>query len=781
MKLTDKLKTYFKCKRYSEEDQKHYEKLKESEASLREGEERFRSLFDNSADGILLTAPDGEIFAANVSACRMLGRSEKEICQAGRDGIVDMSDPRLAAALEERRNTGKLRSEYFHIRKDGTRFPCEVTSSTFNDKDGNIRACTIFRDITERKQAQEALQDEKEKLLAIINATTDKIFLIDTDGIILAINGAASTHLGLDPDRAVGATVFDGVTPEIAQKRRARIQEICLAKQPFQSESKHQDEWIDTFFFPVVVGGKVARIVVYGRDITARKVAEEALKKNEKRYRSIFENAMEGIFQSDTHGRLIRANPALAKLYGYDSPEDMIINVTDIPHQLYANQNERKQHRKLLEEHGIVRNFEHEAIRKDGSKIWVSTNTRIVHDATGNILYYEGTVVADITSRKKAEEALKAEWEKYQAASENARAIVNATTDAIYLFNTDGVLLAINEAGAARLKIDFETAAGTNVYENVLPETEERRRSRVNEVIHTKKPMYYEADQRGRWYDTCLYPVITNETVTGIALYGRDITDRKLAEEELKKYHEQLEELVEDRTLELKAANKELESFSYSVSHDLRSPLRAIDGFSRILSEEHAANLSQEAQRYIGLVRTSARQMGKLIDDLLTFSRLSRQPLAKQSVAPADIVRQVLEQLHYMQEGRHIKISIGDLPVCQSDPSLLKVVYTNLLSNALKFTGKRDYAIIEIGCNGEGGEHVYYVKDNGVGFNMKYVEKLFGVFQRLHRANEYEGTGVGLANVQRIIHRHGGRIWVTSEMDKGTVFYFTFEKGGKLI
>jgi len=510
---------------------------------------------------------------------------------------------------------------------------------------------------------------------------------------------------------------------------------------------------------------------------------------------------------------------------------------------------------------------------------------------------------------KKSEVLSRQEKEKHQIALKNAQLIINATTDAIYLFDVNGVILAINEAGAARLGIEFSKAIGTNVYEAVSSEIEQRRRFRVGEAVRTKKPVYYEADKRGKWFDTCLYPVITDGIVTGIALYGRDITERKKAEdallkerekfriildnaplgivmvgndnvfryvnpkfkellgydleditdgktwfrkafpdpdyrheviaiwlseiedlqgrkpreiprafnatckdgstkvinflavtlgtgehimtcedvtehekakEELKKYHEHLEELVENRTLELKAANKELESFSYSVSHDLRAPLRAIDGFSRILSEEHAANLSQEAQRYIGLVRASARQMGKLIDDLLTFSRLSRQPISKQSVAPADIVRQVLEQLHYMQEGRDIKISIGDLPVCQSDPSLLKIIYTNLLSNALKFTSKRDHTIIEIGCKDEEGEHVYYVKDNGVGFNMKYVEKLFRVFQRLHRADEYEGTGVGLANVHRIIYRHKGRIWVTSEVDKGAAFYFVLEKGGKL-
>jgi PAS domain S-box-containing protein len=774
--LTDKLKNNG-C---SEEMQKSYEKLKKSEASLREGEEYFRSLFDNSADGILLTVPDGSILAANAAACRMLGRSEEEICQIGRAGVLDPTDPRPVAAFEERKHTGKFRSEYFHVRKDGTRFLCEVTSNTFQDKDSNLKACTIFRDITERTKVQEALQEEREKLIAIINATTDRIFLIGIDGVILSINKAGAIYLGLDPDNAVGVTVFEGVTPEVAQKIKEKIREICLTQHPSRVESAYRDGWIDTSFFPVVVDGKVTGIVVYGKDITARKQAEEALKDNEERYRSIFENAMEGIFQSDINGRFVRVNQALASLYGYDSPEEMIGTVTDIPQQLYANHDEYEHHRKLLGEHGIVRNFEHEAIRKDGSKIWVSTNTRIVRDALENILYYEGTVVADITSRKKAEASLKAEWEKHQVALNNAQAIINATTDAIYLFDINGVILAINEAGARRLSIEFSTAIGTNLYEDVPPEIEQRRRSRVGEVVRTKKPVYHESDLRGKWFDTCLFPVINDGIVTGIALYGRDITERKKAEEELKKYQEHLEELVEERTLELKAANKELEAFSYSVSHDLRAPLRAIEGFSRILSEEHALYLSQEAQRYIRLVRTGARQMSKLIEDLLAFSRLSRQPFAKQLVAPTDIVRQVLEQLRDMQAGRCIEISIGDLPECQSDPSLLRVLYMNLLSNALKFTSKRDNTFIEVGCKNENGERVYYVNDNGVGFNMKYVDKLFGVFQRLHRAQEYEGTGVGLANVQRIVHRHGGRIWVASEVDKGTTFYFTLEKGGKL-
>ena len=241
-----------------------------------------------------------------------------------------------------------------------------------------------------------------------------------------------------------------------------------------------------------------------------------------------------------------------------------------------------------------------------------------------------------------------------------------------------------------------------------------------------------------------------------------EITERKRAEESLA-----------SSNAKLAAANKELEAFSYSVSHDMRAPLRAMNGFSRILLEEHAPELSPEAQRYLHLVCDNAYQMSQLIDDLLTFSRLSRRPLEKQPVAPADIVRQVFTDLRGEQEGRRIEISIGDLPPCQADSALLKQVYVNLLSNALKFTRGREIARIEVGCRQTDGEHVYFVKDNGVGFDMRYADKLFGVFQRLHRAEDYEGTGVGLAIVQRIIHRHGGRVWAEAEVDKGATFHFT--------
>jgi signal transduction histidine kinase len=241
-----------------------------------------------------------------------------------------------------------------------------------------------------------------------------------------------------------------------------------------------------------------------------------------------------------------------------------------------------------------------------------------------------------------------------------------------------------------------------------------------------------------------------------------------------------LEQRVQERTSQLEVANKELESFSYSVSHDLRAPLRAIDGFSRILSEDYAASIPQEGQRYLDLIRSNAKQMGRLVDDLLNFSRLGRQSLQKQSVRPADLARQVVDELQSEQQGRTVNISIGELPVIQADPSLLKQVYVNLLSNAFKYTRVRDEAEIEVGAidpNGSSGETVYFVRDNGAGFDMQYSNKLFGVFQRLHRAEEFEGTGVGLAIVQRIVQRHGGRVWAEAEVNKGATFSFTLHGG----
>jgi light-regulated signal transduction histidine kinase (bacteriophytochrome) len=234
-----------------------------------------------------------------------------------------------------------------------------------------------------------------------------------------------------------------------------------------------------------------------------------------------------------------------------------------------------------------------------------------------------------------------------------------------------------------------------------------------------------------------------------------------------------LEQRVAKRTAELKLANQELEAFSYSISHDLRAPLRAMGGFTRMLESQLGGQVSEEARYSMERIRVNTAKMGELIDGLLDFSSLNWMPVTKNKISPANIAQAVWEELRPEIGSRRAEIEITRLPACEADANLLKQVFTNLISNALKYSRDRDPAIIKVDWRNEKGETVYFVQDNGAGFDMAYADKLFRVFQRLHRADQFEGTGVGLAIVNRIIYRHGGRIWAEAQVDRGAAFYFT--------
>lgn len=240
-----------------------------------------------------------------------------------------------------------------------------------------------------------------------------------------------------------------------------------------------------------------------------------------------------------------------------------------------------------------------------------------------------------------------------------------------------------------------------------------------------------------------------------------DITERK-----------RMEGILKERSIQLEAANKELESFSYTISHDLRSPLRAIDGFSRMILKKQGDKFDEDTLDKFNVIRSNAQMMGQLIDDLLAFSRMGKKELSFSKLDMKSLIQDAWKELQVINPDRHLSISIHEVPQGMGDRMLMKQVYTNLLSNAIKFTNKRENALIETGGHADGNENIYYVKDNGIGFNMEYYDKLFGVFHRLHGADEYEGTGVGLAIVQRIIQRHGGRVWAEGKLDQGACFYF---------
>jgi PAS domain S-box-containing protein len=512
-------------------------------------------------------------------------------------------------------------------------------------------------------------------------------------------------------------------------------------------------------------------------DELAIRESEEKLRETNEYLNSLFNYANAPIIVWDTSLIITQFNPAFENLSGYSKDDvtgkkiDMLFNRANLDASLHlikmAVSGERWE---------VV---EIEIQRKDG-------DTRIVLWNSANILDYDGkTVLAtiaqgqDITKRKKAEDEIRLQSE-----------ILSHMSEAVYLVKMrDGIIVFANSKFESMFGYEEGEMIGKHVSVVNAP-TKKSPEETASEIMSSLA-------EKGLWRGEVLnirkdgtnFWTHANVTIFDHSQFGEvlisvqnDITERKIAETQIKKLNEDLEGRVIQRTQQLEAVNKELEAFSYSVSHDLRAPLRSVHGYTKILLEEYENKLDDEGKRICKIITSSATQMGGLIDDLLSFSRIGRSNLNPTSIDMKKMVRLLYEGMTTPSERERIQLTIGKLQKSYGDVPLIGQVWVNLLSNAIKYSSKKEISDISIGSHINEGLVTYFVKDNGVGFNIEYASKLFGVFQRLHTEREFEGNGVGLAIVQRIILKHGGKVWAEGEVGKGATFYFSLpiqDKGQK--
>lgn len=764
--------------------------IRRQHAALALSEHRLSLLLDTLPHGIQENDTGGVITYSNVAHHRILGFNPGEligrrIWEFQLDAKIkqQMSD-HLACLVAEQPPPEPFITR--NLTKDGREVTLDINWDYQRNALGEVTGfISVISDITEREQAVAALAVSEERFKNLVESSQDWVWEVDAQGVYTYASPRCRELLGYGPDEIIGRTPFD-LMPEAEVKRlfpaMQRIFTEGLPISVLENTNLHADGHeivLETSAVPFFdCDGGLAGYRGMDRDITERKNAEITLRESEEKYRLLVEHQTDLVVKIDAGGRFQFISPSYCKLF--DKTEDELLGSDFMPlvHQDDREITAREMENLYRPPYTVY--VEQRAMTKDGWR-WLGWMDTSVLDDYGKVTSIIG-VGRDITDRKLAEQKLRESEDRY-------RAVFNQQFQFMAILAPDGTTLDINELPLRMIGCQREDFVGKPLWRSPswkkLPEWREVWTKRLAEAADTDGPIltediYETADGIMRYADTATTAIRDASCeVIFYLIQASDTTKRHHAElersrlmQQIQQLNEDLEQRVQQRTAELKAANKELESFSYSVSHDLRAPLRAIDGFSLALMEDYAVHLDETALDYLARVRTGAQRMGMLIDDLLQLSRVSRGELNLEEVDLGEIAKAVQDELAVSQPDRRVELVLDENMRVRGDARLLRVMLDNLLGNAWKFTAQeaRSRVIFKHHID---DPQIFYLKDNGVGFDMRHADKLFGAFQRLHRVSDFPGTGVGLATVQRIVRRHDGRIWAEAQEGKGATFYFT--------
>jgi len=747
----------------------------------------YKTIFQTSLDAMLLTNPDGSILAANHTAEEMFGMNQDEIIAAGRDGLL-IQDESLQSAIKERAEKGRIKTELIFKRKDGSLFKGEVTSTLFRDDDRTLKSNIIIRDISGRQKAEKSLQESERKWRTLFEALPVGVSVLDKDRNVIYDNPALGKILGLSKNDLMAKKFvnrkyiysdgkelsFDEIPSNKAFNENKLVQEEI-------GVIKEDNSIIWTMVSATPLSFSDWSVLIVTSDITARKNVEEDLK----RHAALLDVSYEAIFSWNFEEGILSWNQGAETLYGYNKKESIGFNSHDLLKTEFP-----LEFNEFLEKLKKDKIWSGELIhtRKDGKKIIVESRLQLIEENSGKTIVIETN--HDITGRKKSEIKLKETLENLEdmveertrellLANDYNRNLIETSLDPLVTIGPDGTITDVNLATEKVTGYMREELVGTDfAYYFTNPQDAKEGYQHVFKEGTVKD---YPLEIKNK--DGSLTPVLYNASVyndefgevIGVFAAARDITERKKAEKNLKEYWESLEEQVKQRTEELAKSNADLKQFAYVASHDLREPLRMITTFLQLLERRYKSQLDDDAREFIDFAVDGAKRLDKMIIDLLEYSRIANKEMMFSEVDFEEVMDQVNLNLNVIIYENNAEITHDYLPKnVMADENQMIILFQNLIGNAIKYRSN-EKPKIHISAQKERNFFIFKVKDNGIGMDSKYLERIFTIFQRLHTHNEYEGSGIGLSIAQRIVHQHGGEIWVESEPGKGSTFFFTIK------